>query len=28
MTINLHLPDDEEQAAKCRAAIEEWRKGR
>ena len=27
MTINLHLPDDPEQAAKCRAAIDEWRKG-
>jgi hypothetical protein len=26
MTVNLHLPDDERQAAKCRAAIEEWRK--
>lgn len=27
MTINLHLPEDEQQAAKCRAAIEEWRQG-
>lgn len=27
MTINLHLPDDEEQAQKCRRAIEEWRTG-
>ena len=24
MTVNLHFPDDEEQAAKCRAAIEAW----
>lgn len=27
MTVNLHLPEDVEQAAKCRAAIEAWRKG-
>lgn len=27
MTISLHLPDDEELAAKCRSAIEEWRNG-
>jgi hypothetical protein len=27
MTVNLHLPDDEVQAAKCRLAIDEWRKG-
>ncbi len=27
MTINLHLPDDEGQAQKCRLAIEEWRTG-
>lgn len=27
MTVNLHLPDDEEQAEKCRAAIEEWEPG-
>ncbi len=25
MTVNLHLPEDEAQAEKCRAAIEEWR---
>ena len=27
MTVNLHLPDDEERAKRCRLAIEEWRKG-
>jgi hypothetical protein len=27
MIIALQLPDDTEQAAKCRAAIEEWRNG-
>jgi hypothetical protein len=27
MTVNLHLPDDEEQAGKCRLAIEHWRNG-
>jgi hypothetical protein len=27
MTVNLHLPDDEDQAAKCRQAIEDWRRG-
>ncbi|MEJ7743207.1 MAG: hypothetical protein WKF73_12000 [Nocardioidaceae bacterium] len=27
MTVNLHLPDDEVQAEKCRAAIEQWRSG-
>ena len=27
MTVDLHLPDDEEQAQKCRLAIEEWRTG-
>ena len=28
MTVNLRLPDDDEQAARCRAAIDEWRFGR
>jgi hypothetical protein len=27
MIIDLHLPDDEDQAARCRAAIEQWRAG-
>jgi hypothetical protein len=27
MTVNLHLPDDDERAEKCRLAIEDWRKG-
>ena len=28
MVINLHLPDDEDAAAKCRAAIDDWQQGR
>lgn len=27
MVVNLHLPDDETQTEKCRAAIDEWRRG-
>jgi hypothetical protein len=27
MTVNLHLPDDEERAEKCRLAIDAWRRG-
>jgi len=27
MTVDLHLPEDPQQAEKCRSAIEEWRQG-